>query len=192
MDTEDRDHFKTIAYQRAEPRRNSSTADSYHSALDPSYCLQRAKILFGCYRRDEAHDPETFCAAIAAIFSEYTKEVVDYVTDPRTGLPSSSNFLPTVAEVRSACSAHAARAFEAAKPKRYALPLPTRKPMVTPNLFVPYGFKHYDKMVERSKKEEPHTYKFDNKTCSDGAIREGIWVPHHWWTEVHLTSDRTI
>jgi hypothetical protein len=31
--------------------------------------------------------------------------VIDYVTDPRSGLPSSCSFLPTVKEVRDACDA---------------------------------------------------------------------------------------
>lgn len=69
--------------------------------------MQRAMVLFGCYRRADAADPETYTAAIAAILSEYEREVVAYVTDPRTGLPRKSNFLPTVCEVDKACSEHA-------------------------------------------------------------------------------------
>jgi hypothetical protein len=64
--------------------------------------------MFACYRRDEATDPEIYCAAIASILGDgYSLEVVEYVTDPRTGLPSTQKFLPTVAEVRSACDARA-------------------------------------------------------------------------------------
>lgn len=60
-------------------------------------------MLFGCYRKAEANDPEVLTAAIAAILSEYPADVVEFVTDPRTGLPSTSKWLPSVFEVREAC-----------------------------------------------------------------------------------------
>lgn len=63
--------------------------------------------MFGCYRRAEASDPEIYAAATSSVLAEYPKEVVDYVTDPRTGLPSSSQWLPSVFEVRKACNEHA-------------------------------------------------------------------------------------
>jgi hypothetical protein len=59
--------------------------------------------LFGCYRRGEANDPETYTMAIAATLADYPREVVEHVTDPRTGLPAKLKFLPAVAEVREAC-----------------------------------------------------------------------------------------
>jgi hypothetical protein len=63
--------------------------------------------MFGCYRKAEASDPEIYAAATAAVLSEYSKEVIDYMTDPRTGLPSKSKWLPSVYEVREACEEHA-------------------------------------------------------------------------------------
>ncbi len=63
--------------------------------------------MFGCYRKSEASDPEIYAAATAAVLSEYSREVVDYVTDPRTGLPSRLKWLPSVFEVREACDNHA-------------------------------------------------------------------------------------
>lgn len=41
--------------------------------------------------------------AVAATLAEYGPEVVEYVTDPRTGLPAKLKWLPSVAEVREAC-----------------------------------------------------------------------------------------
>jgi subtilisin family serine protease len=67
------------------------------------YATKRTAMLFGCYRKGDANDPEIYTAAIAATLAEYEQEVVDYVTDPRTGLPSKLKWLPTVAEVREAC-----------------------------------------------------------------------------------------
>lgn len=60
-------------------------------------------MLFGCYRKGDANDPETYTAAITAILSEYSPEVIQHVTDPRTGLARKNNWLPTVAEVDAAC-----------------------------------------------------------------------------------------
>jgi hypothetical protein len=70
-----------------------------------AYALQRAGTMFGCYRRGEANDPETYTAAIGAVLSEFDRDVIEYVTDPRSGLPSSCDFLPTVKEVKDACIA---------------------------------------------------------------------------------------
>lgn len=65
--------------------------------------MTRTALLFGCYRKGDANDPEVYTAAIAAILSEYPQEVVDYVTDPRTGLPRKLKFMPNPAEVSEAC-----------------------------------------------------------------------------------------
>lgn len=60
--------------------------------------------MFGCYRKAEASEPEIYAAATSAVLSEYSQEVIDYITDPRTGLPSTSKWLPSVYEVRQACN----------------------------------------------------------------------------------------
>src|ERR1019366_8042371 len=89
MDSEDRDHFKTIANQSLAPLAGSQRPlgeASSHSGLDPAYCLDRTKILFACYRKDEAHDADLYCSAIASILQGYPRAVVDRVTDPRTGI----------------------------------------------------------------------------------------------------------
>lgn len=89
-------------------------------------------MLFSCYRKDEAHDPEIYSAAVAASLADFPKQVVDYVTDPRTGIPSESKFLPNVAEVRAACVREAERRRVLAQPKvllrRGADPLVPRAP----------------------------------------------------------------
>ena len=67
--------------------------------------------MFGCYRKQDANDPEIYVAAIGATLNEFPPAVIDFVTDPRTGLPSRLKWLPTVAEVREACEVR----FETAK-----------------------------------------------------------------------------
>lgn len=89
MDQEDRDHFKNLALasatlQPANP--NKSEKDGESSRPDPVYCLEKAKAICGCYRRDEAHDPETFVSALALVLSEYSMDVIEYAADPRTGI----------------------------------------------------------------------------------------------------------
>ena len=69
------------------------------------FAAERAAILFGCYRKGDANDPEMYTAAITAILAEYAEEVIQHVTDPRTGLARKTNWLPTVAEVDLACMA---------------------------------------------------------------------------------------
>lgn len=88
----------------SEPTLNKESALAQSLNLFPA---QRAAVLFGCYRKGDANDPETYTAAIAAILSEYSTEVIQHVTDPRTGLPRKTTFLPTVQEVDAACMAHA-------------------------------------------------------------------------------------
>ena len=60
-------------------------------------------MLFGCYRKGDANDPDTYTAAIAAILAEYPVDVIRDVTDPRVGLPRKLSWLPTVKEVSDAC-----------------------------------------------------------------------------------------
>lgn len=47
-----------------------------------------------------------YAAAVTAVLSDYPLDVIDYVTDPRTGLPVRSKWLPTVFEVKQACDEH--------------------------------------------------------------------------------------
>lgn len=60
-------------------------------------------MLFGCYRKAEANDPEILSAAITATLAEFPEEIIEYVTDPRTGLPATSKWVPSVFEVREVC-----------------------------------------------------------------------------------------
>lgn len=80
----------------------SSTSD----LAQVSMAAQRTAVLFGCYRTGQANDPETYTMAVAATLAEYPPEVIEHVTDPRTGLPAKLKFLPSVAEVREACEDH--------------------------------------------------------------------------------------
>lgn len=131
MDTEDRDHFKTIASQQAVPPLGSQMPQekvNFHSRLDQAYCLERAMMMFSCYRKDEVHDPEIYAAAAAAVFSDYPREVIERVSDPRTGIASEYKWLPSIAEVTEFCNATVKRFDLMAQPKRVAIPFRPRPP----------------------------------------------------------------
>jgi hypothetical protein len=140
MDFEDHEHFKTIAgvHQKAPADLSKKlNGASSHSGQDPDYLLSRAQLLFNCYRKDEVNEPEIYSAAIAAVLGDgYSRSIVEYVTDPRTGLPSRQKFLPTVAEVREACDARAShldrmRRYELLGPAKPYEPTPTKPGQIT-------------------------------------------------------------
>ena len=62
-----------------------------------------AKLLLGCYRTGDATDPEVYAGAVIAVLADYPDDVIERVVDPRNGIPSRMNWLPTVAEIKSAC-----------------------------------------------------------------------------------------
>ncbi len=62
-----------------------------------------ALMLLGCYRTGDANDPEVYVAAVVAVLSDYSLDVVDAVTNARNGIPSKLKWLPTVAEIKTAC-----------------------------------------------------------------------------------------
>lgn len=81
----------------------ASSLDLAHNPPPSNWVLSRVEMMAACYRREDAMNPEMYCAAIAAVLSDYPAEVIEKVTDPRTGLPRQIKYLPTVAEVASAC-----------------------------------------------------------------------------------------
>jgi hypothetical protein len=67
------------------------------------YAAERAKLLFGSYRKGDANDPETYVAAIASILAEYSIEVIQRVTDPRTGYARTHKFMPNPCDISECC-----------------------------------------------------------------------------------------
>ena len=59
--------------------------------------------MFGCYRKGDANDPDTYVAAITATLARYPEDVIRDVTNPASGLPIRKDFLPTVKDVFEAC-----------------------------------------------------------------------------------------
>src|SRR5262249_44974430 len=68
-----------------------------------SQALTAATNLAGCFRAVDASDADRFIGAIAVVLQSYAPDVVQYVCDPRTGLPGKMKWMPSVAEVKDAC-----------------------------------------------------------------------------------------
>jgi hypothetical protein len=103
------------------PRRTGSSSGSGNSMSPPpdnpaAYAAERARLLFGQYRKGDANDPEIYVATVAAILSDYPPETMRYVTDPRTGIaanpladPETGRMwtgMPDAANVKRACELH--------------------------------------------------------------------------------------
>ena len=93
---------KPLATSRSESA-TLSASDLGRRYCSPLVVARCVEILIGCYRKGEADNPEVYTTALAAILEGYPESVVRFVTDPRTGLPGRSNWLPTIAEARGAC-----------------------------------------------------------------------------------------
>jgi hypothetical protein len=76
------------------------------AALD--YALMRTELMFGCFRKGEANDPEIYAAGVAKTLAMYPRDCIDYVTDAVTGWPAKSDFFPSVREIRAECEAYCA------------------------------------------------------------------------------------
>src|ERR1700730_13554767 len=87
----------------------STRSMSPHQA---AYAAERAKVLFGSYRRGDANDPDAYVASIAAVLSMYDTDLIREVTDPRTGIMTSEkymSFMPNAGELKVYCEGQAAR-----------------------------------------------------------------------------------
>lgn len=89
-----------------------------------SHILDRIEFILSAYRKNDLANAEGFIAQLAAVLELFPQEVVDYVTDPRTGVQSHIKWLPSIAEVRSACDERMAQ-LRAKHDREYpALPAP--------------------------------------------------------------------
>ena len=107
MDTEDREHFKRLAVISSRPNVVSlpNLQNSTNQQEQTNYAAERALLMFGCYRKGDANDPETYTMAITAILRKFPIDVIKRVTDPADGIPSKFKWMPNPAEVREECEA---------------------------------------------------------------------------------------
>jgi hypothetical protein len=161
------------------PHETSSAGSQSSERCPPQIAAQRAALLFGCYRRGDANDPDTYCTAVAAVLASFPQHVVEYVTDPRTGIPGIEQWLPSVAEVKQACIKRQAyldrledfdRRFGNRPPVTTLLTFDKRRPGRRANVFVPADAPQYPRWREASKTADPADWKLDERG------RPGIWI----------------
>jgi hypothetical protein len=167
--------------QQTTSSRSSARSTSPHQA---AYAAERAKVLFGSYRRGDANDPDSYVAAIAAVLSGYETDVIREVTDPRTGICTTEkymSFMPNAGELKVYCEGLAARRerfrrlgeLPPADYRRARLPPPPPVPGDQATIFVPASNSRYASLLNWSKTADPRKFKFEE--------RPGIWVSYDTW-----------
>ena len=155
-----------------------------------AYASQRAEVLFGCYRRGDANDPERYVAAMAAVLSDYDFDLMREVTDPRTGICTTEkfmSFMPNAGELKVYCETQAARKDRLRRLGERRAPVaanlrleaPEQPPGYLANVHIYDSHPRYAALVEWAKTAEPRLWKFG--TSSDG--RNGIWIPLSVWQD---------
>jgi hypothetical protein len=140
--------------------------------------------MFGCYRRDDAADPETFVAAVTLVLSHYSSQVVEGVTDPFSGLPGRKkengySGLPDVADVKEACENEASRlarmAHYAAMPRANhpRLRPPPAGPGAWATISVPTTAPQFEGFKKRTESADVREWRRDR----DGSL----WVSYSWF-----------
>lgn len=165
------------------------------------YATTRAKLLFGCYRRGDANDPDTYVAAIAAVLCGYDSELIRDVTDPRIGICSDEKFAtfpPNVGELKRYCEAKAAHRDHLKRLGSRRQPISAERLLAAPdprdapdgcwaNVHIPSTNGRYAAIVEWSKTADRRKWKFGKSSVGV----DGIWIAHDvWWRE--LGTDRNL
>lgn len=194
MDRDDREHFRMIQNPSAEQSRDRQGHSQSHPGLD--WFQTKAKAICGCYRRDEAQDPETFAAALAAVLSDYPAAIVEYAADPRTGVIKAFPMgLPSVGQVGQFLDEMQARQERinryASLPKQRRV-VRDRPAMAEPNLFVPDTAHRYAAMLKMHEKDHDGRSRKGSKTCADGILRHGLFVPVNWYEDGTALGDDTL
>jgi hypothetical protein len=152
-------------------------------------------MLFGCYRRGDANDPDTYVAAIAAVLSGYDTDLIREVTDPRTGICTAEkfmSFMPNAGELKVYCDGVAARrdriqrlgALPAPDFTRARLPPPPPAPSDLATIFVPSNNPRYGKLLEWAKTADERMWKVED--------RPGIWVSYEIWDQGKAAAVKTL
>lgn len=169
--------------------RPSSHSTSPHHA---AYATERATMLFGCYRRGDANDPETYVRAIAAVLAMYDADLIREVTDPRTGIATDEKFaafMPNAGELKRYCDGLAARreriqrlgALPAVDFNRPRLAAPVRLPGDLATVYVPESNPRCAALIEWARTADRRLWKRD-------PGRPGIWVSFDTWDQRHVAA----
>lgn len=172
---------------------SSGSSTSQHQAI---YAAERARMLFGGYRRGDANDPDMYVASIAAVLATYDADLIARVTDPRTGISTHEKFrtfMPNSGELKAYCDEQQAirdkfKGYAALpRPTFKRLPSPPPRPGHRANVFVPTSAPQYAAMLERARAPDADPLDWRN----DG-VRPGIWVTMVWLESVPKGWSRVV
>src|SRR5262245_44361217 len=83
----------------SDPRQSQDSASNEFY----DYCLARVALITGGRPKDEVENPEIYSMTVATVLAEYPRDIVDAVTDPRTGIQRRIKWLPMLNEITDAC-----------------------------------------------------------------------------------------
>ena len=93
------DHVKIEPTNQLQPQRCDP--------CDETWLDGRVALIFSAYRRDDYLNPEVFVEQLKINLRKYPVEIVEYVTDPVTGIQARNQWPPSLAEIVKACEAEA-------------------------------------------------------------------------------------
>ena len=97
MDHLNFDHLDNKASETPSPKPSPKS--------DPNWVVGRVDLLMSSYRMNDYQNPKGFLLTLCSILEEYPPEIVEYVTNPKTGLQRRCKWPPTPAEIVEACAA---------------------------------------------------------------------------------------
>ena len=165
--------------------RQSRGATPSSSKARPTTISRGIQALFSAYRSADFADPEGFVAQLGTVLSEFSEEVVVYVTSPRTGLQRRSKWPPTLSEVLEACEEHQdyLRRVQTTKPVNLAQIAPpstgSRAGGYWANVHVPELHARYARLAEWTKTVDEKFWRFGPNSNGE----PGVWVPLNVWQD---------
>lgn len=169
-----------------EASRTSRGDTQSNSNASPGTVSRGIQALFSAYRSADFADAEGFVVQLGSILTEFSDEVVMYVTSPKTGIQRRSKWPPTISEVLEACEQHQDYLRKVSQPRRppianrLAPPSLINRPQgALANVHVPESSPRYERLVEWTKTAEPYLWKFG--PSSEGEL--GLWVALSIWQE---------
>lgn len=159
------------------------TASTPTEKINPKTAQHYLHQLMGLFPQMGTPPSKEMLAGIVTLFCEYPELVVKSVCNPVVGLPSKTQFLPTLATLKEALEVAALSQQKTERLK--ALPRPARlrttpidlSPGVWANVFVPSTDRRYQALCEKAKTADLKAYRYGKDTAQE---RDGIWVNHEW------------
>ena len=93
---------QALAGLRSQPS-EISELDLARQAKRSAMIADRIELLFSAYRRDDYADPERFVTQLGVVLTDYSDDIIQYVTDPRTGIQRRIKWPPSIPEIVEAC-----------------------------------------------------------------------------------------